>query len=187
MTKYRKKGEYSHSKETRIKIGLSGLGRKASKETLEKLHLKGREVVMFEKSGKFIRCFKSPYFAEQEIGCFKQHIIACCNQKRKATGGYMWRWKEKWNGNPIEPFCISKPANRKKHVFSKDWYDKIKSITKKRSKKVYVYQSDGTYVCECCSTGEAANKFGTDSGSVSRVCNGKTKLSKGYKFSYIKL
>ena len=187
MTKYRKKGEYSHSKETRVKIGLAGLGRKASKKTLEKLHLRGHEVAMFEKSGKFIRFFRSPYFAGREIGCCKTHIIACCNQKRKATGGYMWRWKEKWDGNSIEPFCISKPTNRKKPVYPKDWYEKVKKLGRAHSKKVYIYKSDGSFVCECCSTREAANKFGTDSGSVSRVCNGKTKLSKGYKFSYIKL
>ena len=187
MTRYRKKGEYTHSKETRIKIGLAGLGRKASEKTIEKMRLKGHEVAMFDKTGKFIRFFRSPYFAELEIGCCKHHIIACCNQKRKATGGFMWRWREKWDGNPIEPFRISKPTNRKKPTFPKDWYDKMNNLGKKHSKKVYVYQSDGTFVCECCSTGDAAKKFGTNSGSVSRVCNGKIKLSKGYKFSYTKL
>ena len=187
MTRYRKKGEYKHSKETRIKIGLAGLGRKASEIAIEKMHLRGHEVAMFEKTGKFVRFFRSPYFAGLEIGCHREHIIGCCNLKRKSTGGFMWRWKERWDGKPIEPFRISKPINRKKPTFSKGWYDKMKNLGKKHSKKVCVYQSDGTFVCECCSTVDAAKKFETNSGSVSRVCNGKIKFSKGYKFSYTKL
>lgn len=172
------------SEEAKKKIGDFWRGKKLSPERIAKMREASRPVLMFSKSGEFVREYRSSAIAEQELGICRTHICASCRGKRKCAGGYMWRYKKDWNGQPLEPFKIDKPLFYKKKHFPKEWYDKMKINAEKYRKIVYVYDFDGNFICQCPSVTEAALKFNTHSSSVCRVCNGKNKHSKGYIFSY---
>lgn len=187
MTRYRKKGTYHHSEETKKKIGISGKGRKTSSKTITKLLLKGWPVVMFNKDGRFVAKYRTPSFAEKETKACKTHISACCNGKRKTAGGFQWRWEKEWDGKDIS---CTKPIKRGPHIMTEKRIIASKrgldSAHKILSKPVLVYGIDGSFVCECTSVSDAARKFLTTSASVCRVCNGKLKSSKGLVFKYKK-
>lgn len=187
MSKNRKKGEYKHSAETKIKIGLAGLGRITSEETKEKQRAKGWAVASFTKDGHFVKKYASPHYAAIELNTCKSHISACCNGVRKCTAGLMWRWVKDWNGENIEPFKIKKPIIVAKKIMPCSWLENVRKSKDKLKKKVYVYDLNLNFICECSSATEAACKFKTNSGSVSRVCNGKIKYSKGFIFRYNKI
>lgn len=93
MTKYRKPGEYHHSPETRAKIGLSGRGRKMSKESVKKLRERGFIVLMYSLDGIFLKEFRSSSYAEEETGIYATHIRECCRGKRKTAGNFKWIYK----------------------------------------------------------------------------------------------
>lgn len=93
MTKYRKKGEYTHSEATKRKIALTSKGRKCKSTTISILRQKGYPVLQFSREGIFIKEFKSPYYAQEETGAWKSHIISCCGNKRKTAGGFIWKYK----------------------------------------------------------------------------------------------
>lgn len=172
------------SDETRRKMGLASLGRKPSQQTIEKIREKARHVFMFGKNGFPIKEFKSAYYAEQETGICKSHIFDSCNCTRKCAGGYMWRYSDEWDGNPIPPFAIKKPQFRRKPTFPPIWYEKMKHNKEKYRKEVLVYDMRGNFIRECSSATEAAQMFNTCSSSVTRVCNGILKQTKQYIFKY---
>ena len=187
MTKYRNKMTgFKHSAETKIKIGLAGLGRITSEETKEKHRAKGWKVVSFTKDGVFYKKFASPYYASLELKASKLHISACCNGVRKSTGGFMWKWEKDWNGGNIEPYKINRPTTTARKTMPASWLENVRKSRMKFKKKVFVYDLNNNFICECSSTREAARKFNTNSGSVCRVCNGKIKHSKGFIFKYDK-
>lgn len=172
------------SEEVKRKIGNFWRGKKLSPERIAQLKEKAKPVLMFSKSGELIKEYRSASIAQEDLGICMTHISACCIGKRKSTGGYMWRYKDKWDGKPLEPFKMEKPLFRRKPQFSQKWYDKMKTNKDKYKKIVYVYDLNMNFICQCSSVTEAALKFNTFSASVSRVCNGKLKYSKGYIFSY---
>lgn len=95
MTKYRKAGTYHHSELTKKKIGLTSKGRKWNKHQFDLQRKTGFPILMFDKSNKFIKEYESSFYAHQELGIDRGHINACCNNKRKSAGGYIWRFKNK--------------------------------------------------------------------------------------------
>ena len=99
----------------------------------------------------------------------------------------MWRWVKDWNGENIEPFKIKKPIIVAKKIMPRSWLENVRKSKDKLKKKVFVYDLNLNFICECSSATEAACKFKTNSGSVSRVCNGKIKYSKGFIFRYNKI
>ena len=172
------------SEEARRKIGDFFRGKKLSPGRIAELKESASPVLMFSKNGEFIKEFRSSAIVQETMGICKSHISACCIGKRKSAGNYMWRYKKDWNGKPLEPFKIDKPLHRRKPVLTKAFYDKMRENGKKLRKTVYVYDTNGTFLSQCESVTEAAQKYDTDTGRVCRVCNGKIKTSKGYIFSY---
>lgn len=103
---------YYPSAETRAKLSKARLKENLSEETLRRRSegLKGRvfseehkrrigdgnskAVEMFSKDGEYIRRFRSASDAELEMGISHSHISQCCNNKRKSTGGYLWRFAQ---------------------------------------------------------------------------------------------
>ena len=52
-----------------------------------------KQVQMFDKkTGELLATFPSTIEAWRITGIAKQNISACCNGKRKSTGGYIWRY-----------------------------------------------------------------------------------------------
>lgn len=185
MTRYRKKGEYRHSVETRKKIGDAARGKPPSKERVQKLILRGWDVVMFDLQGTFIKEYRTSSLAAKDLGICHSHITASCSGARKSAGGYQWKWKKYWNGGNIPPISPTKKVHR---AMTEKWHNSsmrgLKNAHELVSKPIFVYRKDGTFVCECKSLSDAARKFNTNSGSVCRVCKGLSRHSKGFVFKY---
>ena len=56
---------------------------------------RSKPILQYSKSGEFIKELPSSREAERILGIANQHIIACCKGKRKSSGGFVWRYKEK--------------------------------------------------------------------------------------------
>ena len=173
------------SKETRKKIGDAFRGKPLSKERVQKLVLRGWNVVMFDLQGTFIKEYRTSSFAAKDLGICHSHITASCSGARKSAGGYQWKWKKDWIGGNISPIS---PPKRPHRIMTEKWYKSsmrgLKAAHELTSKPILVYRKDGTFVCECKSLSDAARKFNTNSGSVCRVCNGLYAHSKGLIFKY---
>ncbi len=55
---------------------------------------KNKEVLMFSKSGDFIKKFHSASEAGRQLNKQKGNIINCCNNKIKSAYGYKWKYEE---------------------------------------------------------------------------------------------
>jgi group I intron endonuclease len=103
---------YYPSEETRKKLSIARMKENLSEETLKRRSdgLRGRkfseqhkrkigdgnskEISMYTKDGNFIRTFKSAIEAEIELNINHTHISQCCHNKRKTTGGYVWKFTQ---------------------------------------------------------------------------------------------
>lgn len=97
MTKYRKKGTFHHSEETKRKISLKGVGRKWTEYQYKVNREKGFPILMLNSSGDVIKEFASSYYASKELNIDRCHINACCNGTRKSAGGYKWKFKNNYD------------------------------------------------------------------------------------------
>lgn len=101
---------YIPSEETRAKLSEARKKENLSEETLKRRSegLRGRKfsedhkrkigegnskpIQMFSKDGVLIETFASAHEAEIKLGINHSHISQCCNNKRKSTGGYIWKF-----------------------------------------------------------------------------------------------
>lgn len=54
-----------------------------------------RKILQYSKSGEFIREWQSAAEVERELNINHSNIASCCKGKRKSSGGFVWRYKEK--------------------------------------------------------------------------------------------
>lgn len=95
-TKGEKNGMYGKkiSDETRKKLIESHKGKKLSEELKRKLiESRNKPILQFNKSGIFLREWKSAAEAGNELGIHKGHISNCCTGKRKSAGSFVWKYK----------------------------------------------------------------------------------------------
>lgn len=163
------KGEVSE--ETRQKIRLSNLGKKASevarKHMSEAQRKKsGKKVDQYTLEGKYLKTFNRTVDAGKSLGDYYKYvqIVACCRGKLRSAHGYLW----KYHDDPRNIFDVIKPK-------SKDNKRPVVCLTK-----------DGKYITEFPSILEAAKILGnsTNSGTINKVLHGKNKTAFGYKWKY---
>ena len=53
-----------------------------------------KPVLQYEKSGEFVREWKSTRDVERNLGYAYQHISDCCLGKLKSSNGFVWRFKD---------------------------------------------------------------------------------------------
>lgn len=184
-TRYRKVGMFHHSLETKIKIGLSQLGRKASLETIEKLRSHAIPVLQYTKDGVFLKEYISSRIAAMQFRSnMRTHILACCNGSRKSAGGYLWLYK---NGDVVKQLSDETLIKYKRNPSRKAGYKVPKDVIAKMSESkkdvgipILQYNKDGVFVAEYPSMSTAARVLNCDDSCISRCCNGKMKYFKGY-------
>ena len=52
-----------------------------------------KPVLQYEKSGAFVKEWKSTRDVERNLGYFNSYISYCCTGKRKSAYGYIWKFK----------------------------------------------------------------------------------------------
>jgi hypothetical protein len=74
-------------------------------------------VLQFDKQGNFIAEYKSMGEAYFKTGVPNSSICDVCKGKRRSAHGFIWLYKEQWNGNPPilkQHKLKGKPSNNKK-------------------------------------------------------------------------
>ncbi len=81
-----------HSSETKIKIGTSRLGHKASLSTLEKISM---PILQYDLNNNFIKEWSSIREASRQLKLNSGGLSKTCNNKpsRSSCGGFKWKFK----------------------------------------------------------------------------------------------
>lgn len=123
-------GPQSHQEYSKILIGLKQKGIK--KPTVSN-KLKGKKltwdlgtstpVLKFNKKGDFIKEYESMGKASLDTGASTSSIYEVCRGKRRSAKGFIWIYKDKWDGlKPELPQHKSK--GKKSNSFGKTWKKK---------------------------------------------------------------
>lgn len=91
---------YSHNNKEAFKLGLrkTWFGTKFG-ENHPNFKFRGKwktqkEVLQFDKEGKFIKEYNSSTEVERILNINSSHIGECCKGKRKTAGGFVWKYRE---------------------------------------------------------------------------------------------
>jgi hypothetical protein len=96
-----------HTEETKEKLSRKLRGRKVPEDVLQKInearprgekHSKARCVVQLNKDGTFVCEWAYIRLAGKTLNISESHISACCRNERKSAGGFVWKYKEDWEG-----------------------------------------------------------------------------------------
>lgn len=137
-------------------------GELISKIKIENNHC-GKGVKQYTKSGELVKEWVSAAEIERVLGYHAENISACCLGKQKTCKRFIWQFSD-----------------------TKLTIDKIKKLNKKEYhfKKVKMLTIDGELINEFDSVSEAAKYIDCPSYQISKVCTGKQKSCRGYKWSY---
>lgn len=89
-----KRKGFRFTKEAIQKMSDSHKGKKLPIEVVNKIREKNsKTVIQYSLDGTFIKEWKSVIQASRELKISQGHISECCNNKRKSSGGFIWRYK----------------------------------------------------------------------------------------------
>ena len=131
-----------------------------------------KPVDQYELDGTFVKTHVSISEAAREVvsTCGSSSITACCKNKRRQAGGFVWRY----HGEDFEQEY--KPRAKKPRT------EPIKT----KAVPVYAYDKKTLEFFKGWPSGSSASKeTGIAAGSISNVLNGKAKQTGGYIFSYL--
>ena len=69
------------------------LGGKLGGKSQSKIEKQSKPILQFSKSGEFIKELQSAREAQRKLGIAQQSICACCKDRLKSAGGYIWKYK----------------------------------------------------------------------------------------------
>lgn len=225
-----------HTQEHRDKIRASSKGRKATPETCARignahrgkkmpLHLmellrernsgansaRAKRVIQFSKNGELIQWFSHIKQASDQTGIDASSISACCKQKIKSAGSFVWRYTDKdkvffqniidvkliWDEYNIDPqtFLIKRTNPTKGKGRGEQQKINIRNGIKNRrqyngvnnpsAKQIVQLDMDGVFIAEweCIRDAERAHNFNSPCG-ISTACKGKRPSAMGFKWMY---
>ena len=117
-----------------------------------------KEVDQLSMEGKFIALFTSMREAENKTGVHRNRISDVCRGTAVSTGGFKWRYSDP---NKVKPSAINRVT-----------------------KRINYNDEEGNLIKTYDSIVKVCNDLSISRGSVRNVCQGKSKSSKGYYFSY---
>lgn len=123
-----------------------------------KASLKRQKVAQYDLQEKLIKIWDSMGDVERELGISKSNVSACCRNKAKTTGGFIWKYYEE-------------DSVDKQHI----WNNNI---------QVAQYSLSGEFISVFQSLKEAASKTGINSKIISSCCKGNKKTAGGFIWKY---
>ena len=177
IERFNLRGENNHnygkhlSDETKRKISESKkgkYGKPMSEENKIKLSQRVRKAVwQYDINGNFIKEWTSITEASRQLKIIASDISACCNDKIKTAGGYIWRYK----GEELK----------------KEDVEKHKPL-RYQCRPINQYSLDGKFIKRYDSIKDAAidNNFNVKSAisNIHYCCSGKTKKAYGFIWKY---
>ena len=166
------------SAETKKKLSDAHIGKKLSKEHIEKirenskrqytdeLRKKMAEAIMISVSqytdnGEFVSEYVDAVEAGKVVNIAPTHITACCRNRRKKAKGFIWRYSNELLTEEHIAWCNSKENNC-------------------RTKPVCQYDLNGSLLNTYNSRIEAMQKTGVNDSSIYFCCNRITKTAGGW-------
>lgn len=93
-------------------------------------------ICQFDLNGIFIQEFDSPTIAAEYLNCDSHTITYACSGRTQSGAGFMWRYKEDWDGGNIDSYIPNRPKPKTKRVAQIDssgniitTYDSIKDAS----------------------------------------------------------
>lgn len=120
-----------------------------------------KKVKQYDLKGNFIAEYDSLTQAARKTDSLQPKITECCKRNRESHNNFQWRY-----------------SNDKQDVLTNAGQKILKS------KKVCMYDLEDNFIKSFNSTHEAAKYVNGTQSAISRVCNGKNKTHKGYKWKF---
>lgn len=80
---------YKHTEENRLKMSLSKIGKKISKELLDKM---SKKIIQKSMDGNVVKIWDSANQVQRETNFSQGNISRCCNGEYKQSYGYKWEY-----------------------------------------------------------------------------------------------
>ena len=140
---------------------------KSCQENYERMKIK---INCYNKNG-YICDFNSIHEAANKLGLLATNICKVLKRKYKTTGNYT--------------FCYNNEFLTDKELYER--FNTSKKVNPHRYKENYLQEIDssGNQIRVFNSIKEASNIYGIDESSITKVCRGKLKQTKGHYFRYI--
>lgn len=140
-------------------------------------------VLQFDKQGNFIAEYKSMGEAFNITGVPSSSICEVCKGNRRSAHGYIWLYKEKWDGN-LPLLKQHKSKDREGVTKGKNWIRKNNPKRNDLVKSILQFDNQNNLIQEFNSIREAANLLKVSEINIAHCCRGKQKTSFGYVWKY---
>lgn len=140
-------------------------------------------VLQFDKQGNFIAEYKSMGEAYSKTKISSGNICKVCKGEAKTAHGYIWLYKDKWDGNP--PILKQhKSRGREGVTKGKTWVRKNNPKRIDLFKPVLQFDKQNNLINEFPSINEAAIFLKSNEAAISHCCRGKQKTALGFIWKY---
>jgi len=181
------------NQQTEYSKKLIGNKQKGTKKPTVSSKLKGQKVtwdlgtsiavLQFNKQGNFIAEYKSMGEAYSKTGVSTGGICEVCKGNRRSAGGYIWLYKEQWDGNP--PILKQHKSKGREGVTNgKNWNRKNNPKRNDLTKSVQQFDKSNNFINEFSSIREASKHLNISESAISYCCRGKSKTSGGFIWKY---
>jgi group I intron endonuclease len=126
-----------------------------------------KPVVQYTIQGTLIKEWNSGIEAGDKLDIHSTNIAACCRDKIKSAGGFVWRYREELLSTEIQVGKVG-----------------YSSTSEKLKKKVLQYNKQGEFVKEWESLTKVTESLGIRQGDISNCIAGKQRTAKGFIWKY---
>lgn len=113
--------------------------------------------------GEFIKGWDRIIDVERELNIANQTITNCCKGIKDSAGGFIWRYQD----SPKSLLEDIKPVRSAKYGIP-----------------IYQYDREGNFIKEWKNAKMAGIELNIDNGSISNVCQNKTKSAGGFCWEF---
>lgn len=142
-------------------------------------------VLQFDKQGNLIAEYKSMGEAYSKTGVSSGNICGVCKGNNHSAGGYIWLYKNKWDGKP-PTLRQHKSKGREGVTKGKNWKRKNNPKRNDLTKPILQFDKNNNFINEFSSIREASKYLNVSEAAISYCCRGKSKTSSGFIWKYRK-
>jgi hypothetical protein len=187
------KGGGGPNQQTKYSKTLIGNKQRGTKKPTVSSKLKGQKitwdlgtstaVLQFDKQGNFISEYKSMGEAYSKTKISTGNICEVCKGNRHSAGGYIWLYRDKWDGNP-PTLKQHRSKGREGVTKGKNWIRKTNSKRSDLIKPILQFDKNNISINEFSSIREAAKYLNVSEAAISHCCRNKQKTAFGYVWKY---
>lgn len=140
-------------------------------------------VLQFDKQGNFIAEYKSMGDAYSKTGIPTSSICQVCKGDRRSAHGYIWLYKEQWDGNP-PTLRQHKSKGREGVTKGKNWNRNNNPKRNDLYKPVLQFDKNNNLINQFSSITHAYKALNLKHAGISNCCRGIQKTAYGFIWKY---